>query len=220
MNIDQVYLKPDLVIEPLFNNWYAGSNLISPATSAMNIVGKHLKIIDSYIQSLAAFTTVIKSQKILEGLLIDYEGELVVEIEQLSKNILENQEERIFFSESVRKLDLMLEVKAQEGYFIEPLNEENPEVLKGDVGLIFELNNQSSFVFFESLSLNGEFYKETSQSILLLLNDNRVRPLVLSASRLDDKDKTLLNISFSRNRLDVLNKMRRTLSSLSNIKKK
>lgn len=52
MNTDQVYLNSNLVIEPLFDNWYAWSHLISPATAAMNIVGRHLKIKSSYIQEV------------------------------------------------------------------------------------------------------------------------------------------------------------------------
>ncbi|MEO6719971.1 MAG: hypothetical protein ABIN67_06455, partial [Ferruginibacter sp.] len=38
MSTNQLYLKPNVVLEPLVDKWYAWSHLISPATAAMNIV--------------------------------------------------------------------------------------------------------------------------------------------------------------------------------------
>jgi len=113
MNADQVYLKPNLVIEPLFDNWYAWSHLISPSTAAMNIVGRHLKIMSSYIQAPAAHAAAVKNPKMLGGPFIDYEGKRVDEIEQLRNDTLENQKELIAFSEAVKELNLMLKTKAK-----------------------------------------------------------------------------------------------------------
>ena len=42
MNEKEMYLRPNVVFEPLFDNWYAWSHLISPATAAMNILGRKL----------------------------------------------------------------------------------------------------------------------------------------------------------------------------------
>jgi len=33
---DQVYLRPNIVVEPLVDSWYAWAHLIPPATAAMN----------------------------------------------------------------------------------------------------------------------------------------------------------------------------------------
>src|SRR6218665_2499700 len=107
MSTDQVYLKPNLVVEPLFDNWYAWSHLISPSTAAMNIVGRHLKIMSSYIQAPAAHAAAAKNPKMLGGPFIDYEGKRVDEIEQLRKNTLENQKDLIAFCEAINELDLI-----------------------------------------------------------------------------------------------------------------
>jgi len=48
MNEASVYLKPNVVIEPLIDNWYAWSHLISPATAAMNIKERHVVIMNSF----------------------------------------------------------------------------------------------------------------------------------------------------------------------------
>ena len=47
MNEVKKSLKPTVVMEPLFDRWYAWSHLISPATAAMNIVDRHMSIIES-----------------------------------------------------------------------------------------------------------------------------------------------------------------------------
>lgn len=47
----EVFLKPNVVMEPLIDRWYAWSHLISPATAAMNIAGRHLTIMESYLMA-------------------------------------------------------------------------------------------------------------------------------------------------------------------------
>jgi hypothetical protein len=43
----EVYLKPNALIEPLFNQWYAWSYLLSPASAAMFVANAHLKLMSS-----------------------------------------------------------------------------------------------------------------------------------------------------------------------------
>ena len=38
MNDEQVYLKSNVVIEPVVDNRYAWAHLIPPATAAMNVI--------------------------------------------------------------------------------------------------------------------------------------------------------------------------------------
>jgi hypothetical protein len=45
-----VFLKPNVVIEPLIERWYAWSHLISPATASMNVVKRHIEIMNSYLE--------------------------------------------------------------------------------------------------------------------------------------------------------------------------
>ena len=46
-----VYLKPNVVAEPLFNDWYAWAYLISPVTAAMYVANFHLKIMQSFVSA-------------------------------------------------------------------------------------------------------------------------------------------------------------------------
>ncbi|GAA3512788.1 MBL fold metallo-hydrolase [Aquimarina addita] len=219
MDNDNLYLKPNVVIEPLFDNWYAWSHLISPATSAMNISGRHLKIMSSYIQAPSTHAAAVKSPKMLGGPFIDYKGKRVEDIENLKNETLIKQKNLIAFSGAIKELDLLLKSKAN-GYSLEPLYSEIPEILKGYVELHYDLNCQPSYRFFEPLLYKSEFYNPSSQTILLWLTKNDERPFVLSTPRIEENDKLHLNVSFNDENLDYLSKMKRIPNSLLEIKNK
>lgn len=218
MNAKKLFLKPNVVIEPLFDNWYAWSHLISPATSAMNITGRNLKIMNSYIQAPSAHAAAVKNPKMLGGPFIDYDGKRVDEIQKLKEETLEKQKDMVAFSEAIKTLDALLKNKAK-GYSLDPLYDEVPEILKGYVELYYDLNNQASFRFFEPLLYHSKYYKPSSQSILLWLTENDERPFVLSTPRLADKDKIQLNIPFNHKGLDALSQMKKNPGDLDSIKK-
>ncbi len=218
MENGQVYLKPNVVIEPLFDNWYAWSHLISPATAAMNVTERHLKIMDSYIQAPSAHAAAVKTPKMLGGPFIDYDGKRVDEIEKLRDETTVGQKDLIAFKKAVIELETLLKSKAK-GFSLEPLYEEVPELLKGYVELVYDLNNQPSYRFFEHLLYESEFYKESSQSVSLWLTDNDERPFVLSTPRLEEEDRLQLDLPFKSEGLDILSKMKRTPGSLLEVKK-
>jgi len=216
MNKKKVYLKPNVVIEPLFDKWYAWSHLISPATSAMNVKGRHIKIMNSYIQAPAAHAAAVANPKMLGGPFIDYGGKRVEEIKKLKEQTLEKQKDLLAFNEAVNELDLLLKTKAK-GYSLAPLYDEIPEILKGYVELVYDLNGNPSYRFFESLLYNSKYYKPESQSVLLWLTNNDERPFVLSTPRLMEEDKIHLDIPFNHSGLDVLSKMKRNSGSFEEI---
>ena len=211
------YLKPNVVIEPLVDRWYAWSHLIYPPTSAMNIVGRHLKIMNSYLLAPKIHAAAVKNPKMRGGPFIDYDGGCVEEIRSLRDSTLEKQKKLIDLANDIKELDLMLKNYA-DGFSLEPLYEKVPENLKGYVELVYDLNNQASFRFFESLMYHSEFYGDDSQSIVLWLTNNDERPFVLSTPRLDEDHVVHLNIPFSHSGIDELAKMKRNGGSLELIR--
>jgi len=59
-----VYLRPSIVVEPLIDQWYAWPHLISPATVAMNIVERHLKIMESYVRAPQVHAAAVKIRRL------------------------------------------------------------------------------------------------------------------------------------------------------------
>lgn len=210
------YLKPNVVIEPLIERWYAWSHLMSPATAAMNVVGRHLKIMTSYIQSPQIHAAAVKNPKMLGGPFMDYKTPRVDDIKNLKQTTLERQATMIQFAEAIVELDKMLKAHAK-GFSLESLYEKVPDILKGFVELTYDLNNNPSFQVFESLLYRSEFYNKSSQSIALWVTNNDERPFCLSTARLDEPNVLHLNMPFDHKGIDMLSRMKRTPGSIDEI---
>lgn len=216
MKNNSFYLKPNVVIEPLIDRWYAWSHLISPATAAMNIVGRHLKIMNSYTQSPQIHAAAVKNPKMLGGPFMDYNGGRVEDIIKLKSETLEKRAKSIELHAAIVELDKMLLTNAK-GYSLESLYEKVPDILKGYVELVYDLNNQVSFRLFESLLYHSDFYSDSTQSISLWITNNDQRPFCLSTPKLDNPETLNLNIPFKHEGIDALSKMKRNPGSIDDI---
>ena len=216
MSNKQFYLKPNVVIEPLVERWYAWSHLISPATAAMNVTGRHLKIMNSYIQSPQIHAAATLNPKMKGGPFMDYPEDRSAAIRELRDQTNANQQQLVKFSQAVAELDKMLKAHAK-GFSLESLYDKVPDLLKGYVELVYDLNNNPSFRFFESLLYNSEFYNPGSQSIALWITDNDERAFCLSTPRLDDANVLHLSIPFDHPGIDALARMKRSAGSVDEI---
>ncbi len=216
---DLVHIKPNLAIEALVDNWYAWAHLISPATAAMNIRGRHLKIMNSYILNPKIHAVAIKNPKMLGGPFIDYEGGRVDEIEAIRDNTLEQCSDLLAFCNAIDELNLLLEKEAK-GYSLTSLYPKVPDMLRGMVELYYDLNNNASFRFFESLLYESEFYKEELQSFnLFLVEDDGSRSFVLSTPKLPGADILRVNMPLKSKEIDELFEMEKTPKKYGDIKK-
>ena len=213
---DLHYLKPNVVIEPLVEKWYAWPHLISPATLAMNIRGRHLKIMDSYIQAPYIHEAAVRNPKMLGGPFMDFKEQRVEEIRLLKEDTLLNQAALIEFGKAIIELDTLLKQQAR-GFSLEQLYDKIPDILKGYVELQYDLNNYPSFRFFESLLYHSEFYSTKSQSIALWVTENDQRPFCLSTPRIGLPGVLHLNLPFEHPGIDDFCRMKRRPGSVENI---
>lgn len=203
-NDDIVFIKPNLAIEPLIDNWYAWPHLVSPATAAMNIKDRHLKIMNSYVQNPMIHAAAIKSPKMLGGPFIDYGGKRVDEIKGLIDNTLEKCAELLGLRDDIFQLNEMLKKEAK-GYALTDLYPKVPERLQGLVELVYDVNNNPSFRFFESLLYATEYYDESLQSFnLFLVKDDDSRSFVLSTPKLPNDEILRVNLPFRSEKIDEL----------------
>ena len=98
----------------------------------MNIVDRHLKIMQSYVQAPQVHAAAVKNPAMLGGPFIDYDGQRVDEIKALMDKTKQDQGQMIAFSGAIKQLDQMLRVEAK-GFSLEPLYAKVPEILKGYV---------------------------------------------------------------------------------------
>src|SRR2546423_1422373 len=146
----QVYLKQNVLVEPLFNQWYAWPHLIPPASAAMYIENLHLNIMRSYIRAPQIHAAAVKNPSMLGGPFIDYQGKRVNEIQALLDKTVREQSHMLEFAEAVKTLDNLLRAEAK-GFSVESLYEKTPSILRGYVELVYDLNHNPSIRFMEGL---------------------------------------------------------------------
>lgn len=202
------YLKPNLIAQPLFGQWYAWSYLINPATAAMNVRDRHLKIMRSYVQAPMIHMAACQNPKLTGGPFMDLGGKQVPEIKALMDWTKQEQGVMLEFAEAVHELAKLLQEEAK-GYSIEPLYEKVPELLQGYVELYYDLNNQPNFRFIESLLYRSRYFNPAYQSFSLSLVESDHRPFVLSTPVLEGPDRIHIRIPFADPRWDAFFAMER-----------
>lgn len=216
---DLVYIKPNLALEPLVDNWYAWPHLISPVTAAFNIKNRHQKILKSYIEYPMLHAEAVKNPLMLGGPFVDYEGKRVDEVKELIQQTNIRCKDLFQFCEDVVSLNNMLLEEAK-GMCLNDLYNKIPESLKGLVELYYDLNNQPSFRFFEQLIYHTKYYIESLQSFnLFLVSDDDSRSFVLSTPKLPNKDILQFDIPFKSDKIDTLFRMAYTPMLYKEIKK-
>jgi L-ascorbate metabolism protein UlaG (beta-lactamase superfamily) len=208
MTVRNLYLKPNVLVEPLFNQWYAWSNLIAPATSSMYVANLHLKIMQSFVTSPQLHAAALKNPANLGGPYINYGTDRVNEIKTLLERTQKEQAHVIEFAEAIKALDNTLTEEAN-GLSLEPLYQKVPEPLQGYVELVYDLNHSSSMRFIEGFLYHSRYCNTASQSIALSLTDHDDRSFVFSTPRLERANWLNLQIPFHHEGLDVLFNMKR-----------
>jgi L-ascorbate metabolism protein UlaG (beta-lactamase superfamily) len=201
LNDDRLYLRQNVLLEPLIDNWYAWPHLIPPATAARNITERHLKIMDSYISNPQIHANAVKNPKMLGGPFIDYGGARIQEIRDLRDRIKRERGHLIELSSALNSLNAMLRENAR-GHSLERLYSKVPAALRGYIELNYDLNNNPSFRLVEPLLYKSRFYDRSQQSLMLSLINNDDRPFVLSTPRLDCENCLHIHFPFDHPSVD------------------
>jgi L-ascorbate metabolism protein UlaG (beta-lactamase superfamily) len=209
MTMRDVYLRPNVLIEPLYNQWYAWPNLISPATAAMYVANQHLKIMHSFVSAPQVHVSALKNPAMLGGPFINYDPSRAPAIRELMERTARDHAQMVEFADAVKALDQIL-ADETEGYSLEPVYKRVPDILKGYVELVYDLNNRASMRFMEGLLFRSRFYNPKSQSVAMSLVESDSRSFVFSTPRLKNDGNLHLDIPFNHEGLQELFKMKQT----------
>jgi len=212
-----LYLRPNIVAEPLVDGWYAWAHLIPPATAARNVTERHLKIMESYIAAPESHQMAVKSPAMAGGPFMDFECNRSEDVRLLRDRTVRGRAKLIELSRAIGALDSLLREKAK-GYSLEPLYAEVPACLDGYVELNYDLNNQPSFRLIEPLLYKSEFYDDSLQSVMLSEITGDERPFVMSTPRLEKGNALQLNIPFASKAYDKLFRMKTEPNSFKEIR--
>ena len=204
-----VYLKPNVLIEPLYNQWYAWPNLIPPATAAMYVANQHLKIMQSFVSAPQVHVSALKNPAMLGGPFLNYDASRAPAIRELIERTARDHAQMVEFADAVKTLDQILD--ESQGYSLEPLYKRVPGILKGYVELVYDLNNRASMRFMEGLLYRSRVYNPKSQSVAIsVVESDSSRSFVFSTPRLKNDGHLHLDLPFNHEGLQELFKMKQT----------
>ncbi|HXQ74270.1 MAG TPA: MBL fold metallo-hydrolase [Pyrinomonadaceae bacterium] len=207
MSLPHVYLKQNVLAEPLFNQWYAWPGLIAPASAAMFIANSHLKIMQSFVSAPQVHVAALKNPAMRGAPFIHYDANRVPEIKALIEKTSKEQAHKLELAAAIRTLTELLDNEAT-GFSLESLYAKVPDELRGYVELSYDVSNHPSIRFIEGLLYKSRYYDTSSQSISLSEVNNDDRPFVLSSPQLEDDGHLHLRTPFNNPALDELFKMR------------
>jgi L-ascorbate metabolism protein UlaG (beta-lactamase superfamily) len=213
------YLRQDIQIEPLVDQWYAWPHLIPPATSSRNLTERHFKIMDSYIAFPELHADAVNNPRLLGGPFIDYNGERLEEIRRLRDRTKVKCAVLIELSKALSELDCLLRQEAK-GYSLQCLYTKVPEILGGYVELTYDLNLHPTFRLIEPLLYKSPYYDRSRQSLMLSITKNDDRPFVLSTPRLPGEDSIHLEHPFDDQVVDFLAELKFACKSWMEIKER
>jgi len=209
MKNEALYLKQNVQLEPLFNQWYAWPHLIAPATAAMNIANSHVKIMKSFVMAPEIHAAAVKNPAMRGGPFLDLDPSRSPDVKALLERTTKNQRLMLEFSEAVKTLNNLLANEAK-GSSLEPLYAKIPDQLRGYVELVYDLNNNPAIRFIERLLYRSPYYDRSLQAIDLSLIKDDYRPFVFSTPRFGQDQHVCLQRPFAYQGIDQLFRMRET----------
>jgi L-ascorbate metabolism protein UlaG (beta-lactamase superfamily) len=195
MQNENVHLRQNVQVEPLFDQWYVWPHLVPPATAARNVAERHLKIMESYIDAPQIHALAAKNPKLLGGPFVDYDRNRVEEIKALRDRTKTARSYLLDLSAALAKLDDMLQQNGK-GYSLQTLYKQVPEILQGYIELVYDLNNHPTYRLIEPLLYRSKFFSKEPQSLMLRLTKGDDRPFLLSTPRLESDDAIHLKVPF------------------------
>src|SRR6267143_4617299 len=111
--MNRSFLKPNVAVQPAFFGWYADIHMLAPATSAMKLANRCLKIMRSYVLAPDAHAAACRNPKMLGGPFADLEGGHVQEVRALIDRTVTEAAALLGFAAGIHELFQLLREHAR-----------------------------------------------------------------------------------------------------------
>jgi L-ascorbate metabolism protein UlaG (beta-lactamase superfamily) len=210
------FLRPDVIIEPLVDRFYAWCHTVAPVQAAMNLAFVQVPLLESYLQSPQVHVNASSNPALRGGFFVNVEAARAGEIRDLLTSIKKDRADMLRFAQAVAEAEELVRQRAT-GFDLSPLYPELPPELSGLVELAYDTNNQASVRFIEPLVYHSSAYTEDRQAVQLSLETGVERPFILSTPRLESPDVLELRIPFRHPGLEELVRSRVHGSTLARL---
>jgi len=198
-----MFLRSNVVIEPLVDRFYAWLHTVAPVQAALNLTYVQVPLLESYLQSPQVHIAASTNPELRGGYFIGVAEERSTEVAALLDSIKRNRAGMLAFAAAITEAEELIRQNAT-GFDLTPLYPKLPAELNGLVELAYDTNNQPSMHYLEPLVYVSQVYDETRQSVQLSLDQGVERPFILSTPRLPSPDVLDLPIPLRHQGLQAL----------------
>lgn len=195
MSNEPRFLRPDIIIEPLVDRFYAWMHTVAPVQAAMNLAFMQVPMLESYLQSPQVHINASNNPELRGGFFVNIEASRSGEIRDLLAAIKRDRAPLLGFASAIAEAEEIVRNGAT-GFDMTPLYQKLPEALSGLVELVYDTSNQPSLRFIEPLVYESSAYTEDRQSVQLSIETGAERPFILSTPRLPSPGVLDLKIPF------------------------
>lgn len=211
------FLRPDAIIEPLVDRFYASLLTVAPVQGAMNLAFLHVPLLESYLQCPEDHVEASRSPELRGGFFVNIEERRSDEVRNLLTAIKRDRAELLRFAEAVTEAEKIVRKEAT-GFDLTPLYAQLPAEVAGLVEIAYDTANQASVRFMEPLAYCTGVYPEDRQSVQVSLETGTERPFVLSTPRLPSAVALDLAVPFRHPALEELTMTRISPSTLPRLR--
>lgn len=197
------FFRPDAIVEPLVDRFYAWLHNVAPVQAAMNLAFAQVPLIESYLQSPQVHINACRNPALRGGFFVNVAASRSGEMRDLLASIKSERANMLAFAAAIAEAEEIVRQGAT-GFDLTPLYPKLPASLSGLVELAYDTNNQAAVRFIEPLIYESSFYAEERQSVQLSLETGVERPFILSTPRLPSPDALDLAIPFRHPGLEEL----------------
>jgi L-ascorbate metabolism protein UlaG (beta-lactamase superfamily) len=195
MGNEPKFLRPDVIIEPLVDGFYAWLHTLAPVQAAMNLAFLQVPMLESYLQAPQVHINASRNPELRGGFFVNIDEERSGEVRALLDSIKTSRPELLRFAAAVAEAEEIVRQSAT-GFDLTPLYPKLPAELSGLVELAYDTSNQPSVRFIEPLVYESSAYTEDRQSVQLSIEPGQERPFILSTPRLSAPGVLDLRIPF------------------------
>src|SRR5215469_2970368 len=94
------FLRPDVIIEPLVDGFYAWLHTVAPIQAAMNLAFVQVPLLESYLQSPQVHVNACNNPALRGGIFVNIEASRVQEVRELLSLIKRDRSDMLRFAEA------------------------------------------------------------------------------------------------------------------------
>jgi L-ascorbate metabolism protein UlaG (beta-lactamase superfamily) len=203
MDDEPRFLRPNAIIEPLVDGFYAWHHTVAPVQGSMNLAFLQVPMLESYLQAPQVHIAASGNPELRGGYFVNIPEERSGEVRELLASIKRDRAHMLRFAEAIAQAEDIVRQEAN-GFDLTPLYPKLPAELAGLVEIAYDTDNQAAVRFIEPLAYKSQAYMEDRQSVQLSLESGHERPFILSTPRLPSPDVLDLRIPFRHPGLEEL----------------